>query len=123
MFLRNQFNEKEIDVGDVTLIIKYSPKTGELGFARKGDSKGVGLTGVGAFATINAIAIAFQEESLERIVYSAKGKTLREMRVKSKLYAREMKRRGYHLVKTYHNTYRHPILWTCHSKKYVWEKI
>jgi hypothetical protein len=122
MFFNNKFKEKEIDINGVTLTIRYFPKTGKLGFGRNEDSLGISLTNAGAFATLNAISTVLQDESLERIVYSAKGKTLRDMRIKERLYARVMSRLDYHLVKTYHNTYRNPFLWTYNSKKYVWEK-
>ena len=87
---------KKIKVGNTTIKAVYQPALGFLDFVKDGGST-YEKTGEGAFNTMNKLTETFKEFNPREIRYYAGAETLREAKIKDRLYARTLKKSGYTL--------------------------
>lgn len=90
---------REFYIKGKKIIATYYPGTGKIEYEEH-KSRHFNQTNLGAFATMNKIAEAFKDVSLDKIRYRAYGENQREAEIRDKLYERELKRRGYSLEKS-----------------------
>ena len=92
------FIKRVVRVNGKKITATYYPESGEFWFSKGGD-RPYGLTNTGnASSTVAVVLDAFKDVDMSKISYYSVGEGEKDIRAKDRLYARELKRRGYEEV-------------------------